>query len=231
MDGVNQIEPLSPAGLDDVRSQILLAEAHPLVRKGLTDLINRQSDLRVCDASHEFDSALRLTHLLQPDLVIIGTLAEAPEPLELLRRIKAIRPHQKVLLFSSREDWAFAHQVIEADAQGFLLRNEPTAILLRAIRTVLSGELFLSAQIRNRMLPCSAIAGTKTDPSRALTAREREVLRLMGQGFNSDAIAHELGISIRTVATHRTRIKTKLNFPNIAELIRRAWEAERVYAA
>lgn len=213
------------------RHRVLLVEGQPLVRYGLADLINAAPDLRVCGVAADPTSALQKLTELRPDLVLVGAISNERHALDLLKRIKAIDPSQHVLLFSTLDEAIYAHKALRAGASGFLMRDEPTATLLSAIRYALAGEIFISERLKRKMLGCSFRKGKIIDPLDTLSPRERQVLHLIGQGVAWDDIASRLGITLRTVESHRTHIKDKLNLQSITALVQNAFEAERDRAA
>jgi DNA-binding NarL/FixJ family response regulator len=197
-------------------------EEYPLVGKGLADLISREPGLEVCAIIRGVPGAVEEIELLQPDLVILGALPHELGILEMIHQIRQVSATLKVLLFSPCYDVALAQAALAAGASGFLLQNESTGNVLQAVHEVLAGGAYVSAPLQRKLLQRSAICGMATDALPALTRREREVLDLIGQGLNWRAIAEALGISARTVAAHRTRVKVKLNFNTVSELAQNA---------
>jgi DNA-binding NarL/FixJ family response regulator len=205
------------------KARVLIVDDHPLVRRGLTDLINAEPDLGVCGEAE--DAAGGLERLAtDPDVVIIDISLKKGDGVELVKQVKACRPDAKILVCSMHDEAIFAPRALRAGATGYISKQEATERIIEAIRRVLGGELFLSGRMTTRFLGDRAQSGPRRQPlaDDRLSDRELAVYELIGQGCTTRAIAGKLGISIKTVETHREHIKAKLNLANSAELSRHA---------
>jgi len=218
--------PASPAPTKPRRS-ILLVEDHPIVSLGIAELINFESDLKVTGMAEERRSAMEQVAILKPDLVILDLCLKERSGLELLKEIKARFPKQRVLILSLHDESVYAPRALRAGACGYVMKEEATETLLRAIRQVLDGEIYLSTAMKTQMLQPAGQRDTPLEPLAALTDREIEIFQLIGQGRSTRAIADLLYLSLKTVETHLTNIKHKLDLKTATELIRMAVETEQ----
>jgi DNA-binding NarL/FixJ family response regulator len=208
------------------RSRILVVDEHALVRKGLTALLGQESDLDVCGTAGDASSGLEQVEALKPDLVILEIAGKRRRGLDLLQEIKARWPQQRVLVFSTSDESLFAPRSLRLGAAGYVMKNEPTATLLSAIRRVLNGDVHVSPRIATTLLETSfrTSGDAVEDPLGRLSPRELQVFRLIGQGNGTTAIATALGLSVKTVETHRAHIKDKLALKSGTDLVRHAVE-------
>jgi DNA-binding NarL/FixJ family response regulator len=212
------------------KSRVLLVDDHPLVRRGVADLIARESDLELCGEASDVIEALDAIERARPDVVVVDLSLKTGHGIELLEKIKARDSQIKTLVSSMHDEALFAERVLRAGAMGYITKQEPPEMLLKAIRQVLRGEVYLSARMTSRLLRRVAEGGvSREDPVQALSNREVEVYEMIGQGLTVQQIAQRLHLSPKTVETHREKIKQKLNVKNSAELNRRAvqWVLER----
>ena len=200
---------------------ILIAEPHELVRRGVSALLNAQSDLEVCgEASNEAD-AIRAAADLQPQLIVTDPSTSALDGATAVGQFLARCPTAHLLVLSSCESAEFVRTVISAGAHGYALRSDPAADFLAAVYAVARGHLFLTSKIARSVLEC---AGNNAESAfvpnaRSLTPREWTVMQLIGQGKSNKHISLQLKLSPKTVETHRARIMNKLEMHSAAELI------------
>jgi DNA-binding NarL/FixJ family response regulator len=207
-----------------MRRTIFIVDDHPIVRQGLALLINREPDLTVCGDAEEAGSALRRIEEIKPDLVVVDISLNGPDGLDLLKNIRARDPHLPVLILSMLDESLYAERALRAGASGYIMKQEATERVLIAIRRILSGEIYVSDRMANRMLH-QMVGGTQTQPGSPiadLTDRELEVFRLIGEGHGTRQIAEELHISVKTVESYQAHIKGKLSLKNSRELVQRA---------
>jgi DNA-binding NarL/FixJ family response regulator len=209
-------------------ARVMLVEDHPLVRQCITTLISRQEDLRFCSAC-TIASALSQIEIEPPDLIVLGLNLEIADGLELLRGIRARHSTQRVLVFSMHDELLYAARCLQAGASGYVMKQEQPETLIKAMRTVLTGATYVSPQLEKQLIGPTVDGRLQStlDPLSGLTVREREILHLIGQGRNSQQIATLTGLSPRTVASNRTRIKDKLKFKSASQLNQHAIELER----
>jgi len=214
----------------DGRYRILLVDDHPLVRRGVADVLAREPDMRVCGEASDVAEALKELERAQPDLVLVDLTLKSGHGIELIEKIKLSHPRVKTLVSSMHDEMLFAERVLQAGAMGYITKQEPPEMLVAAIRQVLRGEVYLSSRMTSRLLHRVATGSVpREDPVSALSNREIEVFEMLGQGQTIQQIAARLHLSPKTIETHREKIKQKLNLRTSAELNRRAvqWVLER----
>jgi DNA-binding NarL/FixJ family response regulator len=203
------------------KTQILIVDDHPVVRDGLTTIINHEQDLNVCGEAEDAYEALKAVTELKPDVVIVDISLKGSDGIELTKSIKAGHPKLPVIVLSVHDESVYAERALLAGAKAYLMKDAVSENIVRAIRTVLSGEIYVSNTISKKFLHKIARdkAGTTKTPIENLSDREFEVFRLIGEGFKASQIAMQLHLSIKTIETYRSRIKEKLNLHNAAELL------------
>ena len=213
------------------KSKIFLVEDHPLFRERLTLLINKDLRMVVCGEAETIQEALPLIREQQPDLAIVDITLRGSSGLELIKDLKAQGLNIPVLVLSMHEEGLYAERVLRAGARGYISKNQAASEVLRAIRRVLSGAIYVSEHVTAKLLGKLAQGGAHPEVSDMdkLTDRELEVFQYTGQGKNTREIALLLHLGETTVETYRARIKEKLHLRNAAELYQRAaqWVKER----
>ncbi|XZE43509.1 response regulator [Pirellulaceae bacterium SH467] len=205
------------------KSRILIVDDHPLMRDGLTMRITSQTDLVVCGEAATEEEALTLVKNLCPDLVLIDISLKSGNGIELVKRVRLLNATTKMLIVSAFQESLYAERALRAGALGYLDKQESNEKLIEAIRTVLRGERFVSAETTQRLVSQALGKRSMTDdPLAALTDRELEIFRLIGAGLSTSAIADQLFLSTHTVDTHRENMKRKLGAKSGAELNRQA---------
>ncbi|MGQ9477388.1 MAG: response regulator [Candidatus Bipolaricaulia bacterium] len=201
--------------------RLLLADDHRLVREGLRALLERElgPDFEVVGEAGDGRSAVELAARLKPEIAILDLAMPGMNGLEALEGIRQASPKTKVLLLSMFADEESILRAAWGGAAGFLLKASPADELLEAIRAAGSGRFYLSRGIANERLDRLISRGPKRG---LLTPREREVLVLIARGLKNSEIARELGLSPKTVATHRARLRAKLGLHTKAGLTRYA---------
>jgi DNA-binding NarL/FixJ family response regulator len=215
------------------KHRVLLVDDHPLVRRGLADVIAREPDLELCGEASDVIEALGVLEQCTPDVVVVDLSLKTGHGIELIEKIKARDTEVKTLVSSMHDETLFAERVLRAGAMGYISKQEPPEMLLKAVRQVLRGEVYLSPRMTSRLLRRVAEGGMpREDPVQSLSNREVQVYEMIGQGLTVQQIAQRLHLSPKTVETHREKVKQKLNVKNSAELNRRAvqWVLERGWA-
>jgi DNA-binding NarL/FixJ family response regulator len=216
------------------KHRVLLVDDHPLVRRGLAEVIAREPDMETCGEAADVQEALREVERTHPDVVVVDLTLKTGHGLELIERLKSRDPTIKTLVSSMHDEMLFAERVLRAGAMGYITKQEPPEALIRAIRQVLGGEVYLSPRMTNRLLR-RVVTGNpaQEDPVQGLSNRELEVYEMIGQGLTIQQIAQRLHLSPKTVETHREKIKQKLNLKSSTELNRRAvqWVLERGWSS
>lgn len=205
--------------------RILLVDDHSLVREGLVKLINAQADLEVCGEAADAGTALRLVRKHKPDLMIVDLMLRDGSGAELVKQVAALDSSVKMLVCSMHDEALFSERVLASGAMGYVSKQEPSRVVLEAIRRVLSGRIYTSEEVAERVLLRASGKAGKGDGSSvdALSDRELEVLGLLGHGLDTKAIAERLQLSTKTIDTYREHIKTKLSLKNANELLRFAF--------
>jgi DNA-binding NarL/FixJ family response regulator len=207
------------------RKRLFLVEDHPLFRAGLMAYLQTEPDLVVTGQAATADEALAGLRGSDCDCVVLDVSLPGSNGLELLKRIRAEYPDLTILVISMHDESQYALKALQAGAQGYVTKRETPATLLEAVRTVLDGETYVSDAFASELIYQVVRAPqTGRSPLDVLTGREQEILRLVGDGCSSQKIASALGLSVKTVESHRLHIKEKLRLPSAAELVRFATE-------
>ena len=206
------------------KKRILVVDDHPIVRQGLSLLINQEPDLVVCGEAEEATGAMHVLASARPDVLIVDISLTGPDGLDLLKNIRITHPTLPVLILSMHEESIYAERALRAGANGYIMKQEATEKVLVAVRRILSGEIYVSDRVANKMLKHYITgAGTLRDSSIAdLSDRELEVFRLIGDGHGTRQIAEELHLSIKTVESYQAHIKEKLSLRSARELMQHA---------
>lgn len=218
------------AAILPARQRVLIVDDHPIVRQGLKRMIESESDLTVCGEAESEAQARRAIRELNPDIVIVDLSLEDGDGLELVRDVHAHHPEVPMLVLSMHDETIYAERLLAEGASGYIMKQAAADQLLRALRTVLSGETYLSDTLTEALRARGYGSGNAVaDPVARLSNRELQVLNLVGRGVSSRDIAAELGLSVKTVESHRQSTKRKLNFATNAQLLQFAmnWFAGR----
>lgn len=202
---------------------VFLVDDHPVMRQGYVRIINREVDLDVCGEAGSAEEAIEKLSEAQPDLLIADLFLEGTNGLEMIKRLLAIHPNLKVLVVSMLDELIYAERALRAGAQGYVMKEELDTGIIKAIRQVLDGRLYVSDSISQRILERRARSSEAgLSPVTQLTDRELDIFEQIGLGHSTRDIAEHLHISPKTVQTHRSRIMDKLNLENVSELTRYA---------
>lgn len=210
---------------------LLIVEDHSIVRMGLSMLISQLDDMRVCGEMESGDAALEFLKKEKPDMIIADISLKDMSGIDLIKYVRRNDQKVPILVLSVFDEEFYAERAFAAGATGYIMKQEASEVLVRAIRTVLAGDIYASDAIKNRLLK-KAIGKNDEGGSpglSSLTDRELQVFELIGRGFETRQIAQKLRLSVKTVDTYREHIKDKLNLKNATELIQRAsqWELTR----
>jgi DNA-binding NarL/FixJ family response regulator len=203
---------------------VFIVDDHPLLRQGLALLINRENDLAVCGEAQEAQTAMHAISKYQPDILIVDISLNGPDGLDLLKNIRNSYPGLPVLILSMHDEATYAERALRARANGYIMKQEATEKVLVAVRRILNGEVYLSDRIANKLLR-QYIGGASTalqSRLNALSDRELEVFRSIGEGRSTRQIADELHLSVKTVETYQAHLKEKLALRSGRELIQHA---------
>jgi DNA-binding NarL/FixJ family response regulator len=208
-------------------ARILIVDDHPIVRDGLEYLISKENDLRICGYAENTTAALEAIAMYKPDIAIVDiSLKGGRNGLELTSTIKELYPQLPVIILSMHEESIYAQRAIRLGARGYVTKHEMTSAIVQAIRKVMSGSIYLSESQASRLVDDLMFDQDKivTNSVEKLTNKELRVFSLIGQGKKTSDIAAELQVSVKTIDTHRLRIKQKLRLTNSSELIKYAVE-------
>lgn len=204
---------------------IVIADDHHLVRQGLRALIEKYSDLRVIGEAEDGLQALELVELLKPDVLVLDINMPRLGGIEVLRRIRQLDVPTQVLVLSMYSDESIVRRAFHYGARGYLLKKSIAEDLVRAIGAASRRQRYISSEL-NSLLGTNPLRLYREedwlDAFDRLTNREREVCRLIAEGFTNNTIAQELGISVKTVEKHRANLMGKLKIQDVASLIREA---------
>jgi DNA-binding NarL/FixJ family response regulator len=199
---------------------ILLADDHKIIRDGLRSLLARQSDMEVVGEAEDGRTAVQLARELSPTIVVMDIAMPDLNGVEATRQLLEMKPGIKVVALSMSSDGPVVRRMFQAGAVGYLLKDCAFEELVKAIRTVLAGQTYLSPDIANVLVQC--MSSGEAVVASPLTAKEREVLQLIAEGKSTKEAAVVLTVSVKTIDTHRQHIMDKLDIHNVAELTRYA---------
>jgi len=223
---VKQSVSAQTRGLSDsgAKRNVLLLEDHPIVRQGLEQMINHEPDLHVCGTAEDAEKALAEIESLRPDLLLLDISLQGANGLEVLKLVRERHPELRVLILSMHDERLYAMRALGAGAAGYVMKQEATENVLTAIRRVLDGDVYLSAQMERKSMQqfVGRRAIPKGTPLEDLSKRELEVFELIGRGQRTKQIAEALHVSVKTVESHRQHIKEKLGLSNGQELVQHA---------
>ena len=204
--------------------RILIADDHEIVRRGIRSLIETEWGWQICGEAAEGRQAVTLSLELKPDIIIVDVSMPELGGVEVTRQIKRDLPETEVLVFTGQDSEAIIHQLLAAGALGFVLKNEAAAHLIPAIKALCDHKPFFGAHVSNIVFEhyLKSAAQPKQAAPDGLTPREREIVQLLAEGKSNKDVATVLGISIKTVETHRAAIMRKLGFASFSELVRYA---------
>jgi DNA-binding NarL/FixJ family response regulator len=211
-----------PAAVNS-KKRLLILDDHPMMREGLAQLINHESDLMVCAEAGTGREAIDLIGRQRPDLVLADISLPDKSGLEVIKEIQTFHPGLDVLVISMHDESLYAQRVLRAGARGYIMKQEGGKKLMEAIRRVLGGQIYVSDKMSATLLETLAGPNAKRNsPIEQLTDREFELLQLLGQGKGTREIAEQLRLSVKTVDAHRANLKRKLELQTASELVRYA---------
>jgi DNA-binding NarL/FixJ family response regulator len=214
------------------KSRIVVVEDHPVVCAGLMQLIGNQSDLTCTATADNIAAAKRLVEECKPDLLLLDLRLKSGDSLELIKSLRVEHPEVKVLVLSQYDELIFAERALRAGASGYIMKENATDEVLRAVRKVLAGELYFSERVAAAVVqrtlrekPTASRIGVES-----LSDREMQVFQLLGASYSAREIAEQFHLSRKTVETHCEKIKHKLSLNSAAELkqFARKWAAENL---
>ena len=209
------------------KRRVFLVDDHPLVREGLSNLINHQDDLSVCGEAEDSGGARAGIEKTKPDVALIDISLKNESGLELVKNLENKFPNVALIVLSMHDEALYAERALRAGARGYVMKRETTKSMLTAIRRVLQGDTYVSDRVVNLMARrMSSRKAAAKSPVERLSDRELEIFRLLGQGRTTSQIAEDLRLSLKTVQAYCARAKEKFGVDSLTELLRAAirWE-------
>lgn len=204
--------------------RIMVVDDHPFVRHGIARLINAESDLVVCSEAGDYRQALSGIEAVRPDFAVVDLSLKDVGGIELVKDIKKSFPSLPILVLSMHDEALYAERVIRAGARGYIMKHEGTEVLIKAIRAILSGKIYVNPEMTSRLITKKTgllSRGEGADMYACLSDRELQVFELIGRGRTTKEIADALCLSIKTIETYRQNLKIKLKL-NTQELLQHA---------
>jgi DNA-binding NarL/FixJ family response regulator len=202
--------------------RLLLADDHDVVRAGLRAVLEKHKGWTVCGEAANGDDAVKLTSELHPDVIVLDLEMNDWDGASVIRRIKQDQPRTEVLIFTMHDNDWLIRELLSAGAIGFVLKSEGVSSLIKAIESALQHKPFFPPRASETLLKSLRGSNGKRAIASSLTPRERQIVRLLANGSSNKEVAHSLGISTKTVETHRAAIMRKLGLNSIVSLVRYA---------
>ncbi len=203
--------------------RILLADDHALMRRGIRDLLMSESEFEIIGEAGDGREAVRLAEQLRPDVMIMDLAMPELNGLDAIRQIRKDAPEIELLVFSMHDSEELIREVFAAGARGYVLKSDVALYLIEAVKSLARHKPFFTPRISEAILNSLVSTATpgQVEPARPgpLSAREREILQLLAENKSNKDIAKALGISVRTVETHRRSVMQKLDATSIVELV------------
>jgi DNA-binding NarL/FixJ family response regulator len=201
----------------------VVVDDHPIVRQGIRTLLEQQEDLRISGEAGSHREALSAIDRAKPDAVIVDISLDGSDGLELTKTLRSRHPDLPILVMSMHDESLYAERVLRAGGNGYLMKQEVASKVVDAVRAVLAGKIYLSERVGQKVLHAATGPSPFAEsPVAPLSDRELEVYRLVGRGKSTREISEALGLSVKTIETHRAHIKEKLGLRNAVELVRSA---------
>jgi DNA-binding NarL/FixJ family response regulator len=223
---------MNPRQESQKKSNVILIEDHPVLSSGLRQLIDNQPDLACVGVADNISDGKRLVEERKPNLTVLDLRLKGGDALDFIKTLRVEHPELKVLVLSQYDELIFAERALRAGASGYIMKENATDEVLRALRKVLAGDLYFServaAAVVQRMLREKPVASR--DGVERLSDREMQVFQLLGASYSPREIAEQFHLSRKTIETHCEKIKHKLSLHNAAELkqFARRWAAENL---
>jgi DNA-binding NarL/FixJ family response regulator len=199
--------------------RVLIVDDHPVVRQGIRLMIEAEPDLTICGEAQTEQQARKLVRELKPDALVVDLSLTEGDGFNVVRDVHAHFPDIRILVLSMHDEAIYAERLLSEGAAGYIMKQAATDQLITALRTVLRGERFVSESLKRSLEARRAAEG---GPSSRLSARELQVISLIGRGLGTREIADNLSLSVKTVETHRLTIKRKLALDTNAQLVQYA---------
>jgi DNA-binding NarL/FixJ family response regulator len=207
---------------------VLLIDDHEIIRAGLRHIVERESGWEVCGEAADGREGVALAEQLKPDIVVLDVCMPGLNGIEATRQLKKKLPRLEILIFSGTETREMIQESFEAGARSFLAKTDISSHLRTALRALAIHKPYFTDRVAGIVFERFLTKGTSGDkkkkdaPGEALTAREREIVQLVAEGQSSKEAASTLGISLKTIETHRAAVMRKLHLQSLPDLVRYA---------
>ncbi|MFQ5575930.1 MAG: response regulator [Anaerolineae bacterium] len=202
--------------------RIVLVDDHTVLREGLKALLDGEADLHVIGDAADGRAAIQITAKLKPDIVVTDISMPGLNGIECVRILRQNHPFLKIIILSMHSNQEYVTQVLQAGANGYVLKQSDAGEVIAAIRAVMAGGAYLSPSISKYLIDDYLSHAATAEPGPQLTTREREVAQLVAEGLSTRQISQQLTISVKTVETHRMNIMKKLNAKSPTAIIKYA---------
>lgn len=204
--------------------RVLIADDHPIIRQGLRRIMENEHDLAVCGETETARDTRTAIIELNPHALICDIGLKHDDGIELVRYVRAHHPRLPILVLSNQDETIYARRMLSFGANGYIMKQASSEQFLVSLRRVLDGNIYVSETVGNNMIHQYAAGRSdlSTDPIDQLSNRELQILLMIGKGTSTRETAHSLHLSVKTVESHRQRIKRKLNLSTSAQLVRYA---------
>ena len=216
--------PSGPPNGGKRKRRVLIVDDHPIVRQGLRRVMENEDDLVVCGEAESARDARTAIKELHPDVVIADISLKQGDGIELVRDVRAHYPTLPILVLSMHDETIYAERMLSAGANGYIMKQAASDQFLASVRRVLDGGIYVSEAVGNNMIQKFAAGGAyiSANPIDRLSNRELQILHMIGKGMSTRETAQSLNLSIKTVESHRQRIKRKLNLTTGTQLVQYA---------
>lgn len=205
--------------------RVFLADDHTIVRQGLKCLLQKEDGIEVVGEAENGHQLLKQASKMNPDVILVDISMPVLGGLEATQQLKKTLPHSKILILTMHTNEEYVYETFKLGASGYLVKNATAQDIISAIKAVYRGETYISPAVSGRVVR-GFVRGSRSSPKPSfpdkLTFRERQILKLIAEGWASNKIAEHLHISTRTVETHRTNIMQKLRLHKVADLVKYA---------
>ena len=214
---------MNQAGMTGKRRvrRVLIVDDHPIVRQGLRRVMENEDDLTVCGEAETARDARNAIKELNPDVIVADISLKQGDGIELVRDVRAHYPTLPILVLSMHDETIYAERMLSAGANGYIMKQAASDQFLISLRRVLDGNIYVSEAVGNNMIQKFATGAsyTSANPIDRLSNRELQILHMIGKGMSTREAAVSLNLSIKTVESHRHRIKYKLNLTTGTQLV------------
>ncbi|WP_340106926.1 response regulator transcription factor [Rhodohalobacter sp. 8-1] len=203
------------------KKRVLIVDDHPMMRKGLANTIESEPGYEVAFKLEKAEQVLEILENNELDLLLVDISLPGMNGIELVKNVVFRKPEQKIIVISRHEENLYAERALRAGANGYIMKFESAEVILKAVRKVLNGGVYISDAVSDRMLK-NSMFGNKNPlktPMETLSDRELEVFELMGRGKSTSEIAEQLHLTKKTIETYRSRTKEKMGFKNSTEML------------